>query len=230
MLEPSMSMVVRTSTHRRATVSPAMASWLRWHRTIACKAASIGQTFLWFVPTAEFDVACDALNLEQATRRRSSEMSGSARQVRRSVVADATLALPTPSDVSWHSGLVAGALIHDGGYRSESDGDYSWLWTGPSNHFRVLLTGVPPTPAKLRVSVIKTEDVRNLSGLCVLVNGRHVPHGFEPWSELSGKVVIDFYPPADDMTVLSLVCPHMVPDTDGRRLLGLCIDKIELSS
>jgi hypothetical protein len=229
-IEASMSLVVRTSAHRRATVSPAMASRLSGHRTIACKAAGIGKTFLWFVPTAEFHDVCDALNLEQATRRQSSEMSGSARPARRSVVADATLALPTPSDVSWHSGLAAGTLIHDGGYRSENDGDYSWLWTGPSNHFRVLLTGVPPTPAKLLVSVIKTEDVRNLSGLRMLINGRHVPHRFEPWSELSGKVVIDFHPPADDMTVLSLVCPHMVPDTDGRRLLGLCVDKIEMSS
>ena len=228
-IEASMSLVVRTSAHRRPTVSPAMASWLRGYRTIACEAASIGQTFLWFVPTAEFSVACDALNLEQAGRRRSSEMSGSARPARRSVVADATLELPT-SDVSWHPGLFAGTLIHDGGYRSESDGDYSWLWTGPSNHFRVLLTGVPPTSAELHVSVIKTEDVRNLSGLRMLINGRHVPHRFEPWSELSGKLVIDLHPPADDMTVLSLVCPHMIPDTDGGRLLGLCIDKIEMSS
>ena len=229
-IEPGMSLVVRTSAHRRVTISPAMASTLRGHRTIACTAAGIDQTFLWFVPAADFHDVCDALNLKQANRRRASGMSGSARPVRRSVVADATLALPTPSDMSWHSGLVAATLIHDGGYRSESDGDYSWLWTGPSNHFRVLLTGVLPTSGKLHVSVIKTEDLRNLSGLRMLVNGRHVPHRFEPWSGLSGKAVVDLHPPADGMTVLSLVWPHMVPDADGRRLLGLCIDKIEMSS
>jgi hypothetical protein len=229
-IEPGMSLVAPTSVHRRTTISAAMASSLREHRTIACNAAGIGQTLLWFVPKAEFDDVCNALNLKQTIRRRTREMSGSGRPARRSVVADATLALPTPSNASWHSALVAGTLIHDGEYRSESDGDYSWLWTGPSTHFRVLLTGALPTSGKLRVSVIKTEDVRNLSGLRVLINGRHLPHRFEPWSELSGKVIVDLPPPADAMTVLSLVCPHMIPDADGRRLLGLCIDKIEMSS
>jgi hypothetical protein len=229
-MAPGLSLVVRASGHRRVTISAALASSLREHRTIACDAAGIGQTFLWFVPAAEFSFVCDALGLKQARRRRSRETSASTRPARRSVVPDATLALATPSEASWQSALVAGALIHDGGYRSESDGDYSWLWTGPANHFRVLLTGVLPMSRKLHVSVIKTEDVRNLSGLRLLVNGRHVPHRFEPWSELSGKVVIDLHPPTDDMTVLSLVCPHMVPDADGRRLLGLCIDKIEMLS
>lgn len=229
-IEPGMSLVVRISAHRRATVSAAMASSLREHRTIACHAADIGQTFLWFVPAAEFSNVCDAQNLKPAHRRPSRDRSASARPARRSVFPDATLALTTPSEGSWRSALVAGVLIHDGGYRSESDGDYSWLWTGPSNHFRTLLTGAPPTSGKLHVSVIKTEDVRNLSGLRMLVNGRHVPHRFEPWSELSGKVVIDLQPSAEDMTILSLVCPHMVPDADGRRLLGLCIDRIEMLS
>ena len=230
MIEPGLSLVVRTSAQRRATLSAALALALREHRTIACDAAGIGQTFLWFVPAAEFSSACDALGLKPARRRRSREAPTSTRPARRSVVPDATLTLATPAEASWQSALVAGALVHDGGHRSESDGDYSWLWTGPANHFRVLLTGVPPASGRLHVSVIKTEDVRNLGGLRLLVNGRHVPHRFEPWSELSGKVVIDLPPSADDMTVLSLVCPHMVPDADGRRLLGLCIDKIEMLS
>lgn len=229
-IEPDMSLIVQTSAHRRATISAALASSLREHRTIACNAADIGQTFLWFVPASEFSNACDALDLKQARRRRSREMSSSARPARQSVVPDATLTLAVSSEASRHAALAAGVLIHDGGHRSENDGDYSWLWTGPANHFRVLLTGVLPTSAKLHISVIKTEDVRNLSGLRVLVNGRHVPHRFEPWSELSGKVIIDLQPPADDMTVLSLVCPHMVPDADGRRLLGLCLDRIEMLS
>ena len=230
LIEPGMSLVVRISAHRQATIGAALASLLREHRTIACNAADIGQTFLWFVPAVEFSNICDALDLKPARRRRSRETPAGARPARRSVIPDAALALAMPSEASWHSALVAGALIHDGGYRSENDGDYSWLWTGPSNHFRVFLTGVLPTSRKLHVSVIKTEDVRNLSGLRTLVNGRHVPHRFEPWSELSGKVIIDLQPSTDDMTVLSLVCPHMVPDADGRRLLGLCLDRIEMLS
>lgn len=237
LIEPGMSLVVGIAAHRRGTLSAALASSLKEHRTIACNATDIDQTFLWFVPDADFSPVCDALDLKPARRKRSREtlareMSARARPARRSVVPDATLALAVPFEASWHAALAAGVLIHDGGYRSESDGDYSWLWTGPSNHFRVLLTGVLPTAGRLHVSVIKTEDVRNLSGLRVLVNGRHVSHRFEPWSELSGKVVIDLPPPppTDDTTVLSLVCPHMVPDADGRRLLGLCVDRIEMLS
>lgn len=229
-IEPDMSLVVRTSAQRRATISAALASSLREHRTIACNAADVGQTFLWFVPTAEFSHVCDALDLKQARRRRSREMSTSARSTRRTIAPDASLAFAVSSDASRHAALPAGVLIHDGGHRSENDGDYSWLWTGPANHFRVLLTGILPTSGKLHVSVIKTEDIRNLSGLRVLINGRHVPHRFDPWSELSGKVIVDLQPSADDMTVLSLVCPHMVPDADGRRLLGLCLDRIEILS
>jgi hypothetical protein len=227
-IEPGMSLVVRTSADRRAAIGPTMASSLREHRAIACNAPDIGQTFLWLVPAAEFSQVCDALDLKPGRRRRSREMSARARPARRSVVPDAALALAVPPEAPWHAALAAGALIHDGGYRSENDGDYSWLWTGPANHFRVLLTGVLPTSGRLHVSVIKTEDVRNLAGLRVLVNGRHVPHRFDPWSELSGKVVVDLQPPVGDMTVLSLVCPHMVPDADGRRLLGLCLDRIEM--
>ena len=229
-IEPDMSLVIRTSADRRTTISAALASSLREHRTIACNAADIGQTFLWFVPAAEFSHVCNALDLKQGRRRRSREMSNSSRPVRRSVVPDATLALEVSSESSRPAALAAGVLIHDGGYRSENDGDYSWIWTGPANHFRILLTGILPTSGKLHVSVIKTEDIRNLSGLRVLINGRHVPHRFDSWSELSGKVIIDLQPPADDMTVLSLVCPHMVPDADGRRLLGLCLDRIEVLS
>jgi hypothetical protein len=146
-----------------------------------------------------------------------------------SIPADATFPLAIPGETSAKVALIASALVHDGDYRSESNGDYSWLWTGPSNHFRVLVTGVPPVPVKLHVSVIKTEDARNLSGLRVLVDGRQVPHRLDTSSDVSGKVTIDLHAPAGNMTVLSLVHPHVVPDTAGRRLLGLCIDRIDMS-
>lgn len=217
--EPTASLVVRANAAHPAADRAALAAWLPGRRVVAVRVARGGPSFRWLLPQAFFDSTRAALALEPGIG-----------PTRREPAADAVLSLTTPADAPWHAGTGAATLIHDGGYRSESDGDYSWLWTGPSNHFRILLAGVPPLAAKLGISVIKTESPRNLAALRVLVDGRHVPHRFQPWSELSGKVTVDLAPAGNGPTVLSLVCPHMVPDADGRRLLGLCIDRIDLVS
>jgi hypothetical protein len=226
LVDDSRSLVVRVCSHRPATASAAMASWLIRRRIIAFTSPDADPTFLWIVPTDAYDDLCEALPLEQASPVPAKRMPAADR----SMVPQTTFALAIPQDAPSHPALVASALIHDGGYRSESEGEYSWLWTGPSKHFRILLTGVPPVPTKLNISIVKTEDARNLAALRVLIDGRHIPHRFAPWSDLSGKVTVDLAASAGDMTVLSLVCPHMVPDGTGHRHLGLCIDRIEFAA
>ncbi|TWT12606.1 hypothetical protein FQU96_10080 [Reyranella sp. CPCC 100927] len=224
LIDSSRSLVIRVSRTRSIITRPAMVAWLEGRRVIALVAPGI--CFWWVIPTTDFDTVCAALPLEPAPEKRakSAPPTHAARRP------DATFTLAVQTAPPPTTGLVASALVHDGGYRSENEGDYSWIWTGPSNHFRILLTGTPDTPVKLNISVIKTEDPRNLAELRVLVDGRHTPHRLDPWSNLSGKVSVDLGAPAKDMTVLSLVCPHMVPDGAGHRLLGLCIDKIEMIS
>lgn len=221
------SLVVRVLDPSLVPTTPILAPWLERRRVIAF--TSPGSGFLWFVPLEEFETVRDAISLDPAPERRTPPTAKRAPAAGMARQPDATFALAVPVDTVSRSELAASALIHDGGYRSESEGDYSWVWTGPSNHFRVLLTGAPAVATKLTISIIKTEDARNLAGLRVLVDGRHVAHRFDPWTDLSGKVTVKLGVPSDDMTVLSLVCPHMVPDSAGHRVLGLCIDKIEMA-
>ncbi|HEX2885969.1 hypothetical protein [Vineibacter terrae] len=226
LVDDGRSLVLCLGGHRSAVVPPALASWLKQRRVIALTPADAAPVFLWIVPAAAYDVLCRQLPLAPASPTPAKRLAAADR----TIAPHATLVLAVPADAPSQPVLVAGALIHDGGYRSESEGDYSWLWTGPSKHFRVLLTGFPATATKLNVSIIKTEDPRNLSGLRVLIDGRHVGHRFSPWSDVSGKVTVDLAAPVTDMTVLSLVCPHMVPDGSGHRHLGLCIDRIEFAA
>ncbi len=225
LVDDSRSLVLHVGGHRSAVATPTLASWLKQRRVIALTAADAA-VFLWIVSAATYDALCLQLPLAPPSPAPAKRMAAADR----TIVPHATLTLAVPADSPSQPVLVAGALIHDGGYRSESEGDYSWLWTGPSQHFRVLLTGFPATATKLNVSIIKTEDPRNLSGLRVLIDGRHVGHRLSPWSDVSGKVTVDLASPAGDMTVLSLVCPHMVPDGSGHRHLGLCIDRIEFAA
>jgi hypothetical protein len=221
------SIIVQASGIHRPGV--AVSAWLKQRRSISIDDSGGIQMFLWMMTDSAFDAVGSALPVVKARRKRSHGTGRKSVTPRRSV-ADRSLTLDIAARAALLSRTVAGALIHDGGYRSESKGDYSWLWTGPSNHFRILVTGVPAGPAWLSVSIIKTEDARNLSGLRVMLDGRHVPHTLEQSSDLSGKVTVELGVRDSDMTVLSLVCPHVVPDAAGQRRLGLCIDRIELST
>lgn len=126
--------------------------------------------------------------------------------------------------------LAARAFIHDGGYTSEGDLHYSWLWTGPDSHFRMVVPGSAAQPHRtLEIFVIRTEERQNIDSMITQLDGLHIPHALDRWSENSGKIVIDL-PPAQDYRILTLIVPKMVADGTSGRLLGMCIDKIVLSS
>ncbi|MBN9062954.1 MAG: hypothetical protein J0H41_10995 [Rhizobiales bacterium] len=119
----------------------------------------------------------------------------------------------------------ASGLVHDGGYASEGDHQYSWLWTGPSSHFRL----IPPHPAgrasRIELCVPRTEDRANLDRIAVQLNGRPVAHAVDRWSDTSGKIIIDL-PESTLRPALTLVVPCMTADANSGRLLGVCIDKM----
>lgn len=126
--------------------------------------------------------------------------------------------------------LPARAFVHDGGYTSEGDLQYSWLWTGPDSHFRLVLPCATSRPCRrLEVFVIRTEERQNIEAMQTQLDGRRIAHELDRWSDNSGKIIVEL-PPADDYRVLTLVVPKMVADGNSGRLLGLCIDKIVLTS
>jgi hypothetical protein len=125
--------------------------------------------------------------------------------------------------------LPARSLVHDGGFASEGDPHYSWLWTGPDSSFRFIVPSAPAMRARsLDISVIRTEDGRNLDELSVQLDGRSIAHDLTRWSDNSGKIVIEL-PPSRDYRVVTLAVPRMVADGNSGRMLGLCIDKIVVS-
>ena len=119
-------------------------------------------------------------------------------------------------------------LLHDGGYAAEGDDSYSWLWTGPSRHFRIVVPRQEnESVRRIELSIIRTESAENLSGLVVQINGRPVAHDFDQWSDNSGKVVVDLPSPAP-YTILGIVVPKLDVDKNSGRSLGICIDKLIL--
>ncbi|WP_342362799.1 hypothetical protein [Terrarubrum flagellatum] len=128
-----------------------------------------------------------------------------------------------------HSVIEARSMIHDGGYVSEGDRQYSWLWTGPSAHFRL----IAPHPAGQRprlveICVPRTEDPINLELVAAQLDGRPIRHSLDRWSDTSGKISIEI-PGGSDYSALTLIIPRMTPDRNSGRLLGLCIDKMILT-
>jgi len=66
----------------------------------------------------------------------------------------------------------ARSMIHDGDYVSEGDDNYSWLWTGPSPHFRLILPHVAGNrPRGAEICVPRAEQHSNLSLVAVQLNG-----------------------------------------------------------
>jgi hypothetical protein len=132
--------------------------------------------------------------------------------------------LPSPTVIE------ARAMIHDGDHLSEGNVDYSWLWTGPSTHFRLILPQIAALrPRKAEICIPRSEDPANLDLLRVQADGRPVAHRLERWSETSGKLLVDI-PDGRDYCVLSLTTPKMTAESSSGRLLGLCLDKLILTS
>jgi hypothetical protein len=121
--------------------------------------------------------------------------------------------------------IEAKSLIHDGGYLSEGDAKYSWLWTGPSPQFRMI---VPQGgAARAEICIPRVEDPYNLDKLRVQINGRPAAFELDRWSETSGKIRIAL-PPNTDFTIVTLTAPKPTPDANAKRHLGLCVDKVIL--
>lgn len=126
-------------------------------------------------------------------------------------------------------GIDARAVIHDGGYRSEGDTNYSWLWTGPSTHFRIVLPNAGGVrPRRAEVCLPRSEDPANLELMRVQVDGRPVSHRLDRWSETSGKIVVEI-PEDGEYCVLTLVVPRLTTDSGSGRLLGVCLDRLILT-
>lgn len=122
--------------------------------------------------------------------------------------------------------IEARAMIHDGGYASEGDAQYSWLWTGPSTHFRLIAPHARGLrPRLVELCIPRTEDQANLDLAAVQIDGRPINHSLDRWSETSGKISVEI-PPGSDYSVLTLITPRMTPDGNFGRLLGLCVDKM----
>jgi hypothetical protein len=137
---------------------------------------------------------------------------------------DVVFDLPSPTVIE------ARAMIHDGGYISEGDVEYSWLWTGPSTHFRLILPQVASfRPRIAEICIPRSEEIANLELLRVQIDGRPVSHRLERWSETSGKIVVEV-PRGRDYCVLTLIVPKMTAESNSGRLLGLCLDKMILAS
>jgi hypothetical protein len=120
-------------------------------------------------------------------------------------------------------------MIHDGGYSSEGDERYSWLWTGPSTHFRLIAPQLAGNrPRLVELGIPRTEDNSNLDRLAVQIDGRPVQHRLERWSDNSGRVGIDI-PASQDYAAITLIVPKPTHDAQSGRLLGLCLDKLILT-
>jgi hypothetical protein len=118
-------------------------------------------------------------------------------------------------------------MIHDGGRRCESTGDYSWLWIDAERHLRILLGSVPRHFTSLRVVVPKAFTTQNLRETKILLNGRRVIPDVETWEEGAGALTVTL-PPLDSELVLGIAAHATRTLDDGQTRLALCIDRIEL--
>lgn len=125
--------------------------------------------------------------------------------------------------------FTAARFIHDGGYRCEVDSGYSWLWSGPSPHLRLLVGGRAPVSdtLRLKLTVVNTNDPGNLADIRIMIDGCIAPFTLEKWSATSGRIVVEVPRPSADFTVLSVGCRNM-SSIDVSRQVGFCIDRLEV--
>jgi hypothetical protein len=121
-------------------------------------------------------------------------------------------------------------FVHDGGYRSEGDANYSWIWTGPDPTFRIYLGGLSTTGASVRLCVASTREARNLDEAVIMLDGRRLRHRLDRWSPTSGKFTADLPAGAGQHSVLSITVPVLAHDDTRTRKLGVCIDKLEIEA
>lgn len=126
--------------------------------------------------------------------------------------------------------IPAADLIHDGSYRSEADGSYTWLWSGPDRHLRMALGSLPPLSRWLKVAIIGVPKAELLDNMAATLNGTRVPVRLERWSSTSAGVAVDL--PAEPLPglILGLSVPQVVQEEQGERRLGICVHKIEVFS
>jgi hypothetical protein len=120
--------------------------------------------------------------------------------------------------------------MHDGGYRSEADGTYTWLWSGPERHLRMALGSLPPLSRWLKVAVIGVPKAALLDNMAASLNGARAPLRLERWSSTSAGVIVDLPPALGADLVLGLSVPQTVKEDQGERRLGFCVHKIEVFS
>jgi len=126
--------------------------------------------------------------------------------------------------------LPAARLMHDGGYRSEADGSYTWLWSGPERHLRMALGNLPPFSRWLKVAIIGVPKAELLDKMAVSLNGARVPLRLERWSTTSAGVIVDLPAVPEADLILGLSVPRTVQEEQGERRLGFCVHKIEVFS
>jgi hypothetical protein len=124
--------------------------------------------------------------------------------------------------------IQASDMIHDGQYRSEKEGTYSWLWSGPERHLRIALGSLPYAARWLKVVLIGVVETGLLDALTVSLNGLRLPHRLERWSAVSAGVVVDLPRDWPSDLVLGVAVPRTAREDEGDRRLGVCLHKIEV--
>jgi hypothetical protein len=122
--------------------------------------------------------------------------------------------------------IPARRFVHDGAYRAESDGDYSWLWTGPDPHFRLMIGNVPFRPAHVGLAVASEAASGVLERIRIFVNGQPVKGRMERWAGGGGLLSVALDGKSSNPLVLSVCAPSMV-DIEGRKL-GISIERVEI--
>ncbi len=122
--------------------------------------------------------------------------------------------------------IPAERIVHDGGYLAETDGNYSWLWTGPDPYFRLMIGKIPFRPARLSLIVAGEGAPGNLEKARMFVNGELRESRAEKWDGGGGRLSVVLDESCADPVVLCVAAPSM-PAVNGRKL-GLSIAQLEI--
>jgi hypothetical protein len=166
------------------------------------------------------DTLCSISDLPDAALARFKEIAGAQEAGESLILADPYL----PTHATF--GVPADRLVHDGDYRAERNGNYSWLWTGPDSYFRLMIGKIPFRPALLSVIVAAEGKAGNLQKARVFVNGVLKESRTESWDGGGGRLSVKLDETCSDPIVLSLGAPAMM-EAEGRKL-GLSIAHLEI--